>query len=136
MADSGLVDSVLRAGSRIWRGLAPASVRGIAKPVMAAMARRRVFSALAGPKPELHKGPVVVSGFLSERRGVSQAAQLTCAGLKARGFEPVAHDLRPLLAGGPGRRNALPVDGTGGIWLIHANAPEAIQALAYVDPSS
>lgn len=133
MTDSRF-DSILRAGSRAWRRVAPSTLRGLAKPVMAAIARQRVLSALQRPQPERQPGPLLVSGFFSETRGISEAARLTLAGLAAAGFGAVAHDLRPMLAQGPGRKNTLPVNTAGGVWLIHANAPEAMHALSYVDP--
>ena len=135
MAKDRLIDSVLRAGSRAWRLAAPAPLRGLARPAMAAIAERRVLEALASPESSPTPGPLIVSGFLTESRGVSEAARLTLAGLRSGGLSPEVHDLRPVLDGGPGARSPLPFD-PGGIWLVHANAPEAIHALSYLDPGS
>jgi glycosyltransferase involved in cell wall biosynthesis len=135
MAEGRLADSVLKGGSRAWRRLMPASLRGLAQPVMAAVVERRVASALAMPRPQLKAGPLVVSGFFSESRGISEGARLTVAGLRHAGFNPLQHDLRPVISAGPGVRPPLAFD-PGGVWLIHANAPEAMHALAYLDPNS
>ncbi|HEV7689379.1 MAG TPA: glycosyltransferase [Hyphomonadaceae bacterium] len=130
-----MVDSLLRAGSRAWRLVTPAPLRGLAQPVMAAVTERRVLAALASSEPEFRPGPLVVSGLFSEGRGISQAAHLTLAGLQAAGLQPVQHDLRPLIAAGPGANAHLPFD-PGGVWLTHVNAPEAMHALSYLDPAS
>jgi glycosyltransferase involved in cell wall biosynthesis len=135
MAKGGIVDAMLRAGSRAWRVVAPAPLRGLAQPVMAAVAERKVFAALAALEPALQPGPLIVSGFFFEGRGISQAAHLTVTGLKSAGLNPVEHDLRPVIAAGPGANSRLPFD-PGGVWLMHVNAPEAIHALAYLDPAS
>ncbi len=73
-------------------------------------------------------GDLVVSGFLNEPLGIGRAGRLTVAALKTAGYHVIEHDLRPafrrLLIG-----NAVLPDGPGGVWLIHANAPEALVAL-------
>jgi hypothetical protein len=130
MARAGFVDGILRAGSRTWRRIAPASARSLATPIVGAIARRRVLAAAARSPPRLQRGPLIVSGFLSETRGVSEGARLTIAGLRSAGFDPIAHDLRSLLEGGPGRNEVLPADGQGGVWILHANAPEAVHAMS------
>ncbi|MDP3739431.1 MAG: glycosyltransferase [Hyphomonadaceae bacterium] len=103
---------------------------------MAGVAQRRVFMALAQAQPDPIPGPLIVSGFLSETRGLSQAARLTLAGLRSAGFAPIEHDLRVLLAAGPGHKARLPAEPPGGVWISHVNAPEVLQALGYLDPSS
>lgn len=135
MARTGFVDGILRAGSRTWRRIAPSSVRSLATPIMGAIARRRVLATAERSISGSQSGPLIVSGFLSESRGVSEAARLTIAGLRSAGYEPAAHDLRSLLEAGPGRNAVLP-SGPGGVWIIHANAPEAVHAMSYLDPSS
>lgn len=136
MPKGRLVDTLLRAGSRAWRGLIPLSLRRLAHPLMmAGVVDRRVERALAQPQPAPSPGPLVVSGFVSESRGVSEAMRLTLAGLRASGLSPESHDLRTVLDAGPGARAPLPL-GPGGVWICHANAPEAMYALAYLDPES
>jgi glycosyltransferase involved in cell wall biosynthesis len=136
MTGAGFVDGILRAGSRTWRRIAPSSARSLATPIMGAIARRRVLTAAAHSPRRLQRGPLVVSGFLSESRGVSEGGRLTIAGLRSAGLDPVAHDLRSLLDGGPGRNEILPGGGQGGVWMLHANAPEAVHAMSYLDPSA
>jgi glycosyltransferase involved in cell wall biosynthesis len=133
MGQDRLTDSVLRAARQAWRAIAPASMRSVAQPLVAMLAERRVRQALAQGEPAAAPGPLVVSGLLSESKGVSQAARLTVVGLRAAGYLPVEHDLRPLLAAGPGASGKLPVDRPGGVWITHINAPEAMHALAYLD---
>lgn len=114
----------------IWRALAPQRVRRLAQPVLAHLAERKVMRALREAGPAYAPGPLIVSGLLSEAKGISRAAQLTVTGLRAAGFDPIAHDLRPLLSAGGGRAVDAAFVQPGGVWLIHVNAPEAIRALA------
>jgi glycosyltransferase involved in cell wall biosynthesis len=136
MAEGRLFDRALRAGKQAWRKLAPPSLRGAAQPFVAAFSEKRVMAMLATPEPEIVPGPLVVSGLISETKGISEAARLTVAGLRAAGFDTIAHDIRPLLDAGPGARGSLPADRPGGVWITHVNAPDAMHALAYLDPSA
>jgi hypothetical protein len=119
-------------GRRAWRALAPARLRRSAQPAALWMYERRVRAALRSEPRELESGPLVVSGLLSEAKGVSEGARLTIAGLRSAGFSPIAHDLRPLFSTG----GEFPISDRGGVWLIHVNAPEAIQALGRIHPPS
>ncbi|ESQ75757.1 glycosyltransferase [Asticcacaulis sp. AC402] len=74
------------------------------------------------PKP----GPLVVSGFLRETLGIGRAGRMTARALKAAGFSPIEHDLRPAFKHLVFQGAKLP--GDGGVWLIHANAPECLVA--------
>jgi hypothetical protein len=74
------------------------------------------------PRADLAPGPVVVSGFFSDQRGVARSAGLTVAALRGLGLTVIEHDISYILSG------AAPVQGpavTGGAWIVHANAPEA-----------
>ncbi|UDF03623.1 glycosyltransferase [Asticcacaulis sp. AND118] len=75
----------------------------------------------------LTPGPLVVSGFLNESLGVGRAARLTADALEAAGYMPVRHDIRPAFRHILDQKAVLP--GQGGVWLIHANAPELVVAL-------
>lgn len=79
-------------------------------------------------------GLFVVSGFFSETLGIGRGGQLSADAFDAAGFKPVRHDLRPafrkLLTG----RARLP--GKGGVWFLHANAPECLVAFLAHDPKS
>jgi glycosyltransferase involved in cell wall biosynthesis len=75
----------------------------------------------------LSGGPVVVSGFLSDTRGVSRAGQLTVAALRHAGVAVIEHDVTYLID----RRRArpsLPVV-AGGVWIIVCNPEEALAVL-------
>lgn len=98
-------------------------------------AARRPGWAIARPGDAAAPGDVMVSGFLNEVSGVGRAARMTADALERAGVRVVRHDLRPmfadLLRGGlelPGRRN-------GGVWIVHANAPEGEAALAAHRPA-
>lgn len=62
------------------------------------------------------------------------AARLSIAGFQSAGLSPVQHDLRSVFDAGQGRRLQLPSRKPDGVWVLHVNAPEAIAALATVDP--
>jgi glycosyltransferase involved in cell wall biosynthesis len=110
----------------------PLGVRRIAHPLVMRVMERRVRRALLAPEPTFRPGRVVLSGFLAEAKGVSEAARLTLAGLKSAGLDVVAHDLRPLFTGVAG----LPDGPAGGVWIVHANAPEAVHVLGRIDPAA
>lgn len=114
----------------IWRALLPPRVRRLAQPVLAHLAERKVMRVLRDAGPAHRPGPLIVSGLLAEAKGISRAAQLTVRGLRAAGFDPIAHDLRPLLSVGGGRAVDAAFAQPGGVWLMHVNAPEAIRALS------
>jgi glycosyltransferase involved in cell wall biosynthesis len=122
-------------GRRLWRAAAGPRLRAWAQPAVHALAERQVRRGLAaGAAPE--RGPLLVSGLLSETKGVSEAARLTLRGLRHAGFDPVPHELRELYTHGPMGGGELPVETRGGVWLIHANAPEALHALASARPAA
>jgi glycosyltransferase involved in cell wall biosynthesis len=129
-----LSDRALRAGQRAWRRTAPGSLRRLAGPAVSLLAERRVRAALAEHEHPFQPGPLIVSGLIAETKGVSEASRLTIVGLRHAGFAPIVHDIRPVFTDGPGARGTLLSDQAGGVWIIHVNAPEAIHALAYVDP--
>lgn len=134
MAGLSLSDRALRAGKRAWRRTVPGSLRRLAGPAVSLMAERRVMAALAEQEHPFQPGPLIVSGLIAETKGVSEASRLTIAGLRQAGFSPIVHDMRPVFTEGPGARVALLSDQLGGVWISHVNAPEAVHALAYVDP--
>ena len=75
------------------------------------------------PRP----GDFVVSGFFAESSGIGRGGQLTAQAFKNAGYDIIAHDLRPCFKQIFGRKAVLP--GSGGVWFIHANAPEVLVAL-------
>lgn len=118
----------------LWRSLMPLRVRRLAQPVLGRVHERRVASVLKDAHTRRRPGPLIVSGLFSEAKGISRAAQLTLTGLEAAGFNPIAHDLRPLLAGGARGGVESIFSQPGGVWLMHVNAPEAMRALARLPP--
>lgn len=78
---------------------------------------------------ELRPGPLVVSGFFNESLGVGRAGRMSADALEAAGHAVIRHDLRPAFRHIPDGKAVLPGASAGGVWLIHANAPEALVAL-------
>ena len=71
-------------------------------------------------------GSFVVSGFFSETLGIGRGGQLSADAFQAAGYEIVRHDLRPAFRKLWSGRARLP--GKGGVWFLHANAPECLVA--------
>lgn len=85
---------------------------------------------------EVRRGPLVVSGFLDETLGVGRAGAATAEALEAAGYLVERQSLRPALARPWKLGRKAPVsDRPGGVWIIHANAPESELALMAHDPS-
>jgi glycosyltransferase involved in cell wall biosynthesis len=124
------------AGRGAWRAIAPTSLRRSAQPLVRRMLEQRIEAGLRPAEPSPQPGPLVVSGLLSETKGVSEGARLSIAAFRAAGLDPVAHDLRPLLNGGATVATAFPTQTPGGVWFVHVNAPEAIHALGRLPPAS
>lgn len=118
----------LGAARGLWRAIVPRSLRKTAQPLSLGLARSAVRRALAHAETGGAPGALIVSGLIREAKGISQAARLTVAGLTAAGYPVASHDLRSLLDARSGAGATLP--GHGGVWLIHANPPEALKALA------
>ncbi|MBN8551415.1 MAG: glycosyltransferase family 4 protein [Caulobacterales bacterium] len=112
-------------------------------PVRLPLIRTALAAARAAREPAWRKvrpshspGPLVVSGFLGEALGIGRAGDATADALQAAGFALERQSLRtrqravwslgkkPAVTGRPG-----------GVWLIHANAPEAEVALMTHDPA-
>ncbi len=66
---------------------------------------------------------------------MSQGARLSLAAFEAAGLSPVAHDVRRLFDRRDANRLALPTSQSGGVWFLHANAPEAIHAFSALKPA-
>lgn len=81
-------------------------------------------------------GPLVVSGFFEEALGVGRAGAATADALEAAGWPVERQSLRPALkrVWRPGSKPPVS-DRPGGVWLIHANAPETEVALMGHDPA-
>lgn len=74
-------------------------------------------------------GPLVVDGFMDEVLGIGVAGRMTVAALDAAGFQPQARSLRPALKRAWFGQRPPVADQPGGVWLMHANAPETAMAL-------
>ncbi len=81
----------------------------------------------AAPADVPVRGDLVVTGFFNEALGIGRAGRLTAEALRAAGYTVIEHDLRPAFRHIRDGRADLP--GEGGVWLIHANAPEVMIAM-------
>jgi len=104
-------------------------------PARVALARRQVLSDVRSYRGSLAPGPVIVSGLLSETKGVSEAARLTIAGLGFGGFQVIQHDARELLLHGS-RADSPLITTTGGSLIIHMNPDEAMQEMSLLPASA
>lgn len=79
-------------------------------------------------------GDLIVSGFFNESLGVGRAGSLTHLALLQAGYraqaKPLRHLFSQILSGKASLGEA------GGVWLIHANAPEAMIALLAYDKTT
>lgn len=110
------------------------------RPIIAAsgqLERARRAKSWSRPQPaiELSPGPVVVSGFLNDVSGIGRAGRLTINALSRGGTTPIGHDIRPVILGYPDETFDLP-GGPGGVWIVHANAPESDMTLQCLDPAT
>lgn len=119
---------------RAWRAVVPPGLRKYGQGAAVAVAQHRVATALARGEPSPRPGPLIVSGFINGTKGISRAARLTVEGLRAAGLPVMSHDLDSLFATGEGAVSTLPATRPDGVWLVHANAPEAIAAMSRVPP--
>lgn len=74
-------------------------------------------------------GSLTVTGFLSEVLGIGRAGRLTADVLERHGAPVMRDDLRSRLRGLLTQAPVPLPGGEGGVWLVHANAPEADLAL-------
>jgi glycosyltransferase involved in cell wall biosynthesis len=68
-------------------------------------------------------GPIVVSGFFSDTRGIAQIARLAAEALRIAGFEVIEHDITGILL--PGAKLISHPPMAGGVWILCCNPPEA-----------
>ena len=81
------------------------------------------------------EGPLILSGFAESAFGIARGAQSTRDGLRAAGYEPHLAPIEPVLrCGRLGEARLLP-ERPGGVWILHANAPEAHAVLSRTRPS-
>jgi glycosyltransferase involved in cell wall biosynthesis len=125
-----LPNGAYRSARKLLRSALPGFARRFMQPVVLKMHERRLSAQLNRASSAISPGPLIVSGFLTEAKGVSQGARLSLAGFRAAGFAAVAHDLREMLDGGIADRVSLPATRPGGVWFLHVNAPEAVHAFS------
>ncbi len=119
---------------KTWRALVPPRLRKYGQGAAIALAQRRVMAALTREEPAQAPGPLIVSGFINGTKGISRAARLTVEGLRAANLAVIPHDLDSLFAASDLATATLPTTSTSGVWLLHANAPEAIAAMSRISP--
>lgn len=116
--------------------LLPLSVR--LPLIRSALAAARALREPGWPKGEVavRPGPLAVSGFIGEALGVGRAGEATADALEAAGYRVERQSLRPALkrVWKPGPKPPVN-DRPGGVWIIHANAPETEIALMAHDPA-
>jgi glycosyltransferase involved in cell wall biosynthesis len=87
------------------------------------------------PMATLAPGPLLLSGFFGDVRGLSAAARLTAGGLRGAGLEPRLDDLAPQLELPLYARRAFPLTEPGGVWITLCNAPE-LKRMVYMYPNT
>jgi glycosyltransferase involved in cell wall biosynthesis len=113
----------------LWRRLPiPYAVRARISPLygiaLAQLTRGRRTPPLAPAK--IGRGPLIVSGLLSDVTGIGRAGRMTVDKLGDWGVPMHVHDLRGDPAG-----TTLEGVGPGGVWVCHCNAPQVLEVLAH-----
>ena len=121
---------------QVWRSIAPVRLRRAAQPLAMWARLRQVEALLASGEPAPKPGPIIVSGFATGFKGISEGMRLTLAGLRCAGFEPVVHDLRPHFGKRSKAWPPLPASMVGGVWLLHVNPPEMVYTLSETPKAS
>lgn len=127
-----ILKSVSRKG---WRSYLPSSLLERGHAATTLLSFRKVERALALGETSPARGPLIVSGFMSGSTGVSRAARLTLEGLRGAGQAPLSHELSDLFGSNKVASAFLPAKRPGGVWLLHANPPEAVVVMARLNPS-
>lgn len=78
---------------------------------------------------KIKQGPLIVSGFFNDTSGIGRAGRLTLDRLRACGLTPIVDDLRHSFRHVFRAGKAFATNDDGGVWFIHANAPESLIAL-------
>lgn len=125
-----LLETGLAAARGVWRGL-PSDLR---EGPLSRWVGGRLRDGIAGgvEAQPWRAGPassIVVSAFFNDTSGVATAGCMTACALERAGLRVERHDLGALLDAGGFQAHDLP-GAADGVWLIHANPPEAKLALA------
>ena len=114
---------------RLWRA-SPGPVRAAFGLAVGARLRDGLAAGVrAQPWTPGEPSPVVVSAFFNGATGVAAAGRATVEFLERAGFAVIRHDLDVLLDAGGFQAHDLP-GAADGVWIVHANPPEAKLALA------
>ena len=119
-----VLNKALQEGRKLWR-LIPADARR----ALFAMAQNSGFSpafpdlTAKASADNITPGPIIISGYFSDTRGVAQVARLAADALRRAGFAVIEHDVTHILR--PGATLPEIAAPSGGIWVIYCNPPEA-----------
>lgn len=80
----------------------------------------------APPVASVRPGPVLISGFFTDKRGIGRAAELTAQALERAGIEVLRHDITSTVEQ---QVRASPPATPGGVWMICCNPPEMVLVL-------
>lgn len=120
----------------LWKALPiPPGVRRTVSPAVWGALERNYERRLRRVPHEVVPGPVHVAGFFSESHGIAASAKRCADAMEALGLETHRVDFGQLshlaLLRKPAQRYA-----SRGAWIIHANAPEYVAALATIGPDA
>ncbi len=110
-------------------------LHGLAVSAAKGMYRAATSNALrlAGSSPR--PGRIIASIIENEPLGISVAGHLMVDSLRAAGFAPHTHGLRPIFDTTHWLRGRFSAhERAGGVWFAHCNAPEALVALMKISP--
>jgi glycosyltransferase involved in cell wall biosynthesis len=127
-----------RLGAR-WRGLPKPA---LARRLISEQATKAMVAVInAAPLPDrrpmavMDRGPLLLSGFFGDVRGLSAAARLTAGALTVAGLPPLLDDLAPQLELPLYARRDFPLGEPGGVWISNCNAPE-LKRMVYMYPNA
>jgi len=81
-------------------------------------------------------GPLTVSAFFGESLGIGRGGHCSFDAFERAGYNPTAHDLRPLLNTTEPFSHHLPEQAKGGVHFIHCNPPEVLALIRALHPDS
>lgn len=124
-----LSQAALGAARRVWRALPQAVRSALGASVGVRLRDGLALGVRAQPWSAAAASPVVVSAFFAGASGIAAAGRATADFLERAGFVVIRHDLAALLDAGGFQAHDLP-GARDGVWIVHANPPEAKLALA------
>ena len=85
---------------------------------------------------DLKTGPLTVSAFFGESLGIGRGGHCSFDAFERAGYNPTAHDLRPLLNTTEPFSHHLPEQAKSGVHFIHCNPPEVLALIRALHPDS